>query len=355
MKTILYFGIFDQEFSRNKVYISGLRARGYEVLICTDKTSGFLKYWHLFKKHQTLRGKYDAMIVGYPGYIVVPFAKLITRKPVLFDALCSFYEGEILSRDVLHEIPFRKLYAKTIDWFATRCADAVLVESDKQCAYFITEMGVRAEKVITVYTGVDDSVFYADDSIKKFDRFTVLFRGRITNEAGVETVLRAAKLLEDEPINFLIVGFGWNKEMERFNTVLHELKPKNLRHVAQQLPMSELREVMQKCHLSLGQFADHERLRRTIPHKAFESLVIKLPYITARAEGVSEVFTDGETCLMVRPNDPADLAEKILHLKEDAAHAGRIAAAGYALYKERFAPEKVIGPLLALLETYASR
>jgi glycosyltransferase involved in cell wall biosynthesis len=351
MKTVLYFGIFNPEFSRNKVYIDGLRQRGVEVLVCTDTAPGLRKYWNLFRKHWALHNAYDVLIVGYPGYIIVPFAKIITRKKVVFDALCSFYETEILSRDALHEIPFRVTYTRLIDWFATRCADTVLVETDKQREYFISELGVPAHKCVTVYTGVDDTVFYTTQGVQKHARFTVLFRGRITHEAGVATVVRAAKLLEGEGIDVLIIGYGWNREIEHFNAVVAELAPTNMRHIAKQLPFEELRTLMQQCHVSLGQFAAHERLTRTIPHKAFESLAMKLPYITARAEGVCEILEDEVNCMLVHPDDPVDLARAIRTLAADPALRERLAYAGHQLYQERFCPKKVVAPISNLLET----
>ncbi len=349
MKNVLYFGIFDPEFSRNKVYIRGLRENGVRVIICTDNTPGLLKYWHLFRKHWALRKKYDVMIVGYPGYIIVPFARLITRKRIIFDALCSFFETEILSRDALHEIPFRKPYARSIDWFATRCADTILVETEAQKKYFEEKLGVRQGKCIVVYTGVDDNIFRPDETVKPFERFTALFRGRITHEAGVDVVLRAAKLLENKNINFLIIGYGWNKEKEQFDRALDELMPKNVRHIKKQLQFEELIPLMQKCHVALGQFSDHERLKRTIPHKAFEALAMKLPYITASADGINEILKEDQNFLTVTPNNPEDLAKKILLLHDQPDVRSDLSLEGNSLYKYRFVPQKIVGPLLKSL------
>jgi glycosyltransferase involved in cell wall biosynthesis len=342
---VLYFGIFDPNFSRNKVYADGLRQNGIEVIVCTDTSKGLRKYWQLWKKHRAIK-YYDVMIVGFPGYIVVPFAKLIARKPVYFDALCSFYETQIISRDAYKGNPFRMPYVKIIDWLSTRSADKILVETNEQKNFFISQLGVPADKLIVVYTGVDDSQFYIDKSIQKADTFTVLFRGRITREAGAETVIRAAKILENEGVNFLIIGFGWDDVIKDFDAVVNELKPKNITHIRNQIPIGELRSLMLPCHVSLGQFGNNERLKRTIPHKAFESLAMKLPYITARSAGVAEVFTDTINALMVNVADPEDLAEKIRSIKNDQALSLRLAENGFRLYNDRFTPKKIVEPII---------
>lgn len=351
-KTILYFGLFDPEYSRNKVYIEGLRRNGVEVLICNDESKGLAKFWRLWKKHWKVRKDYDFLIVGYGGQITVPLARLISRKPVIFDALCSFYEVNVISRDAFRGNPFRLPYVRFVDWISTRSAHFILVETDRQKDYFISELGVRANKLVTVYIGVDDAVFHPDDSIRKAGRFTVLFRGRITAESGATHVIAAAKMLEDEPagkeIDFLVIGYGWDEAMRKFDAVLSELTPKNLRHIREYLPFEKLRPIMLSSHASLGQLEDHERLSRTIPHKAYESLAMRLTYVTARAAGIEEIATDGVNCLMVNPADPADLAAKIKMLRDDPVLALKLADAGFALYRERFTPEKVVRPILDL-------
>jgi glycosyltransferase involved in cell wall biosynthesis len=350
MKTILYFGNIDLELSRNKIYIEGLRQNGVEVLFCVDRSKRIKKYWNLYKKHKEMKGKYDVLIVGYGGYVTVPLAKMLSDKPVIFDALCSFYETEILSRDALKEIPFRMLFVRFVDCIATRFADKILVESNKQKEYFSRELKVKSEKLVTVYTGVEDSVFKIDESIEKYEKFTVLFRGRIMSEAGVPIIIKAAKLLENENIDFRIIGHGSNEVMREFEEVLKEENPKNVTYVGKQLPFEELVYMMQKCHVSLGQFAKHERLERTIPHKAFESLALKLPYITARAGGVIEILEEDKHCLFVEADNPNELAQAILNCKNTKSLRDTLAKEGFELYKSRFSPQQVVVPLCALLK-----
>ena len=182
--------------------------------------------------------------------------------------------------------------------------------------------------------------FFRESSIPLNKKFTVLFRGRLTPEAGVEYVLEGAEILKNEDILFKIIGFG---QME--TEVKEELKKLNLPNVeliTKELSNDSLRKEMCGCHISLGQFGNNERLKRTIPHKAFESLAMGIPYITANAEGVAEIFTVGETCLFVNKADPKDLAEKILTLKNNPALRNKLALNGRKLYEEKLTP-KILG------------
>lgn len=352
---VCYFGLFDRGFSRNKIYMRGLRESGVDVIPCTDSSRGLKKFWMLFKKHKTINGDYDVMVVGYPGYIVVPFAKLVSSKKVILDAMCSMYESLILSRDAYRGNPLRIPIVKFIDWLAYKSADLILLETEQQKRYFVDRLGVPERKCAVVYTGVDEEVFFCDERAEKFPDFTVLFRGRIVKEAGTVTIVKAAKLLEHEGVRFLIIGYGWDDAMDDFDRAMEELDPKNVIHIRKQIPEEDLRGYMAKCHISLGQFGVHERLERTIPHKAFESLAMRLPYVTARAEGVRDILRDGENCLMVDPSDAESLAKAILKLKDDKELRDKLSKNGYQSYEQVFTTRKLGEKLRDILESLCSK
>lgn len=353
--TICYFGIFDPHFSRNAVYIKGLRENGVNVIVCTDRSSGIKKYINIVKRFLRIKKEIDLIIVGYSGHIIVPFAKILStltiRKPVIFDALCSFYESNILSRDAFKKMPFRNIYAHFIDWLANKSADVILLETEKQKEYYIDKLKVSKEKCLVAYTGVDDSQFYYDQTIKKLDTFTVLFRGKFTPEAGLKYIIETARIIQQhgEKINFRIVGYGWGKINDDTQKKIKELKLKNLEFINKHLSFEELRKNILECHVSLGQFENHERLQRTIPHKAFEAMVMKIPYITGRNEPSKEILEDGKTCLFVNLADSEDLVNKILQLKNDRVLSDFLIKNGFELYQSKLIAKVLAKNLLSLL------
>lgn len=328
---ICYFGIYDPEFGRNKVYIAGLRALGHEIIECTDTSPGLLKYSRLRRKHDAIMraGGYDVMVVGYPGHLVVPFAQRISSKPVIFDALCTLYEGEVLSRGKYRMNPFMRWRINFIDEKAVMTANHILVETQAQKEFFVKRFALDASKVTPVFTGCDEDVFNPSitAAVQKRPKFTAVFRGKFLPEAGVTHIIEAARILEKDDIQILILGHGFLEENVRAQ--VESLKLSNLEWMSDKPDLPELARRMAACHVSLGQFESHERLGRTIPHKAFESLALGLPYVTAHAAGVSELLTDGQNCLMVPPGNPQAIADAIRKLKaspdlrSSLAHAGR--------------------------------
>ena len=154
-------------------------------------------------------------------------------------------------------------------------------------------------------------------------------------EAGAEYVIQAAKILEKENINFIMQAGGML--LGKIEKMIKDIRPANLELRSDFVPHDELRTIMQKCHISLGQLSDHPRLDRTIPHKVYESLAMKLPYLTAANKGILELVKAGETCITCEPADAKSLAEKILWAKNNYSSAQKIAENGYNLYKKELA------------------
>lgn len=331
---VCYFGIYNSEFSRNKVYISALRLKGCEIIECQTTKTGFSRYVDLFKKHWDIRNTYDVLIVGYPGYIVSLFARLISSKIVIFDALCLRYDSDIVSRNAHEGSFFKQLFIECIDWLACIAADIILVETNEQKLFTENRYKLSSDAVEVMYTGVDESRFKKNVTVAKEKNFTVLFRGRIMSEAGVPILIEAAKILEHQPIQFKVIGFGWGEAIAQAKSVYEKYKLPNLTWIQKELPFDELLKHLQSSHVSLGQFGHSKRLDRTIPHKAFESMILGVPYITARSKGIAEIYTDRKHCLMV--DDAQSLASAIMQLKEDPDFASLLAANAETLYWESF-------------------
>ena len=95
---VCYFGIYNKDYSRNRILIGGLRQNNVEVSECYSSKKGIFKYLDLAIKHWKIRNKYDVLIVGFPGYQVVPLARFLTKKRLIFDAFSSLYDSMALDR-----------------------------------------------------------------------------------------------------------------------------------------------------------------------------------------------------------------------------------------------------------------
>lgn len=316
----------------DRVYIGGLKENGVEVLSLRLKINihDLLGLARLYRKN---RKNLDLIMVGWDSPGLVIFAYLISDKKIIYNAALSVYERLIVSRELASMFSIKAFYYWLLDFVAVHLADLTMVETNHQAGYFKKIFKVSEKKIHSAWTGVDGDEFFYDSTIVKFDIFTVLFRGALMPEAGAEYVVRAAKILENQNVKFIIIGGGIL--LEKTRKFVNELKPVNLELITDFVPYDKLRIIMQKCHLLLGQLSGHDRLTRTIPHKAYESLAMKLPYLTASSTGILELLKAGETCITCKPASAESLAEKIIWAKNNPGELERIAQNGYRLYQDK--------------------
>jgi len=274
-------------------------------------------------------------MVGYDSSLLAVFLRPFYGKKMIYCAVLPVYERLVTSRNLAGRWSLKGTYYWLIDFLAYRFSDLTMIESEHQIDYISSFYHISKDKFIQAWIGVDEGNFFYDPEIKKSPVFTVLFRGALMPEAGAKYVVQAAKILEKENIKFLMLSGGML--LNEVNGFIEKIKPRNLELRSEFLSYEELRTTMQKCHVSLGQLSSHPRLTRTVPHKVFESLALKLPYLTAANPGILELLQDGETCITCQPADVRSLADKILWLKNNYFLARKIAENGYKFYKKELA------------------
>lgn len=319
-------------YPSDKHLIDGLKENGHDVFELIEKGRGVGKYIRFARLFWKEKRPYDGVIIGFTLPLLVPIVRCLSPGKIIFNALYSQYEANIVSRSADSPWSLATLKWWLIDFLSFHLSSQVLLESNAQIEFIHNLFFVPKKKLVRSWMGVDEEVFFCDTTVRKNEKFTVLFRGRFLPESGILTVIETAKKLENKNIQFLIIGHGFM--YREVNALMEKLKPKNIETISGKLLGKELRSRMLSCHISLGQLANHPRLLRTLPSKLFESLALGLPYLTGRNIGMLELLREDENCLTVISDDPDDLAKKILYLKEHPEILERIAQAGYNLYKK---------------------
>jgi len=73
---------------------------------------------------------------------------------------------------------------------------------------------------------------------------------------------------------------------------------------------------------------------------AVQAMLAGRPVVASRTQGLAEIVKDGETGLLVRPDDPVALADAIAELLDDPARASALAEAGRTDAAERFGAQR---------------
>ena len=350
---ILYVGCYKPSYSRNKIFIDGLRKNGAIVTECNERSAGYLKYFRLALRLIRLRGTYDVMLVGFPGQEVMFIARLFTKAPIVFDIFTSHYMGYILDRAYYKPGSLRAQIYRFLDRWSCRLADAVVLDTNAHIDFFVNEYGLPREKFHRVLLGANTDFHFPRLQQKKAgELFTVLFWGSFIPLQGTEYIIRAAELLRDEPIRFILIGDGQKRIRD-----MEEVSRHNLDHVEFPGKVSDERLVqyIRDADICLGAFSDGQKADITIQNKIFETLASRKPLLTVRTTALNELLADGVHCLLCEKANPIDLAEKVIRLRDDEHFRNAIADNGYRLFRERLTEERIGNELLALITTLCTK
>jgi glycosyltransferase involved in cell wall biosynthesis len=205
-------------------------------------------------------------------------------------------------------------------------ADAILVLNEA-CRQKLMSKGVPPEKLTVIPTWVDTDTVRPvprlqnrlfDELALPRDGFYITYAGNFGATQGLDTVLRAASLLHDEPgIRFLLFGAGVMEEKLRQLADLLQLT--NVRFVPLQ-PADRVAEVYSLGNASLV-ICKKGAGQSAVPSKTWSILAAGCPVLASFDEdsALCRSLTANACGVCVPPEDPAALADRIRRLYADAA------------------------------------
>src|SRR5215218_7527676 len=325
---VLYFGTYERDYPRNAQVISCLRRVEVEVdehhMPVWDRRRDS---WHagaaaaarlaaaelrLLKRPQST---YDSLIVGYPG---------------VFNPLVSLADTFVADRGRFRPGSPAAWALAAVDRLALRSADVVVADTHAHADHLAELAGVPRDRVEVAFVGAEDRLFMPGWSPE--EPFTVLFVGKLIPLHGFETILAAARAASE--LRFRLVGSGQLDELAR-------TRPQNVDWVPW-VEYERLPQELRRASCALGIFGTSAKAQRVIPNKAFQALACGTPLVTGDTPGARELLVDGESALLVPPGDAEALAHALRRIAGDPELAGRLSAAGRAVY-DAHASEDVLG------------
>lgn len=349
IKTICFFGIYDPGYSRNRVLMRGFKENGVAIIECNSRTPGVKKYLELIRKFLKIKkeNNLDAVFVAFPGQEIMFLARLLTRKPIIFDAFTSHYEGYILDRTKYSKNSFRAKYYKFLDRYSCKLANLCLLDTEAHIDFFVNEFKLPRNKFLRVFVGTDNNTFSPDRKEKNNEKLLIHFHGHFIPLQGAEYIIRAAHILKNEDANFQIIGRG--QEYLKVRNLAEKLGLKNINWISN-VPYEKLPGYINRADICLGIFGDNQKARAVIPNKAFEAVACAKPLITADTLAISEAFEHGKNCWLVPAGDPKALAEAIVYLRDNHDMREKIASGGYKLFRTRMLPNILTQQLIDLIK-----
>ena len=256
------------------------------------------------------------LTVGFPALVV----NKLKKTPYLFEV-----------RDLWPEVPIQmgalnnKLAQKVAIWFEkTIYKNAVHVVALSPGMFDgVIKHGVQPQKVSMIPNMSKIDIFYPrikNEALRqklnlKEDSFKVVYFGAMGVANGMEYIIDGISHLNNRPdIEFVFMGWGATEKALKEKSDALGLKNT---HFLGGFPLHELSEIVNLCDVSLVTFANIPILYTNSPNKLFDSLSAGKPIIVNSPGWTKAMVEDNNCGLFVNPENPMDLAEKIIFLREN--------------------------------------
>jgi len=223
-----------------------------------------------------------------------------------------------------------KLLKKLLDYLAGLSyhkAIAVVPVSEGYVPTLVTKYNLPKEKIVVIEHGVDTSKFFKGNSQSNNKKIkTVMYSGAISQGYDFDIVIKSAKLLESEPIHFVIRGKG---ELE--NKLKGMIKEKNLKNVevnTEFLSQEQLTTLLNTADIFLVPMSTVKGFDLGLPTKILEYQAIGKPIICVSNGEPRKYVERTKIGLATSSRRPEELAKLILMLIRDSQLAKRLGANG---------------------------
>ncbi len=339
---ILYLVGREVSYQRNDVLLRAFM-RFSQVEVIDGGITGALAWRSLKVFLQAIpklaTGRYDLIFVGFYGHLLMLPVGLGCRTPILFDAFLSNFDTLCFDRARFTPGSLPGRLAFWLDKASCGLADRILLDTAQHTRYFTETFQVPKEKLTSIPVGCNEDIFHPLPKTPG-DEFRVLYYSSYMPLHGVNTVIRAAELLQgDRDVHFRLIGAG-----QEYASIRRMAEQSGLTNVTFEppVPLEKLPTEIAAADICLGgHFGESGKARRVVPGKIYQIMAMARPLIAADTPANADLLQHGESAYLCPPGDATALAEAIQTLHRDPALREHLAANGRERYIQQ-AGEAVI-------------
>lgn len=267
----------------------------------------------------------DVLYVYHPPPTVgIPAAvfRALRGVPVVYHIADMWPESAVES-GMLGKGAVKKVAEAVLDhyckWVYRQC-DAITVLSPG-FATLLKQRGVPSHKIHVVYNWADDAVFRPvprDEALATAlglsGRFNVVYAGNLGAFQGLDAVIKAAALLQNDVPDLQLVFVGTGVEERPLKKLASDLHASNVLFLGHR-PTEQMPAINALADALLVHLRDLPFFRTTIPGKTQVSLASGRPMIMAVAGDAADVARRAGAGPIVPPEDSAALARAIRELR----------------------------------------
>jgi colanic acid/amylovoran biosynthesis glycosyltransferase len=236
--------------------------------------------------------------------------------------------------DIYQRVPRQR--NDTLRWKLAHAAQALVV-SEFGARFLRRLLPARdGSRVQTAYVGIPLELFRPAPRRPPDRPLRLLTVARLCEKKGLDTLIEACAGLRERGVEFTLELFGDGPLRATLEARVAGLGLGEHVRFGGAVPQEEIARQMDACHaFVLPCREDRHGDMDGIPTVFMEAMAIGRPVVSCAVSGIPELVRDGETGLIVPPNDPPALGDALARLADDPAMAERLGAAARALVERQ--------------------
>jgi glycosyltransferase involved in cell wall biosynthesis len=305
----------------------------------------------------TRRRNIDLIFSMNPNFFAFYIAfifKIFFRKNIIrnVDDLWpeAFYDLGIVKSSVLKRI---------LDFVARisyRIPVAIIPVSEGYVQTLVTKYNISRQKIFVIEHGVDTKVFRSlktnrskNNPTNKNNKKIIMYSGSINIGYDLEAVIRSAKLLELEPVHFIIRGRG--DLLDKLRQMIKDYDIRNVDIRTDVLSKEELVSLLDSADIFLLPMSSSKVVDQGLPTKLFEYQALGKPIICVSNGEAGRYILKTQSGLVSTSRRPEELAQLIMRLVKDEELARRLGNNGFNNVDRNLTLEKVGKRLMDVIRT----
>jgi glycosyltransferase involved in cell wall biosynthesis len=281
--------------------------------------------------------------------------KNVFGTPIISELYISLYDTMVHDRNRLEDNTKHSDYLKKLDRMLIEESDCLIHLSSYELDYISKLVGASIDpnRVRILPLAIEEKL--TADPVEDLDNtFRMCWWGNYSPLHGLEKILLALEILKFQGHKIKLDIWGPTEYSDPYIKIVKE---KNLSQEISFHPSDysiNLQEYLTRyCDLALGIFGDSGKAKNAIANKVIDAMAMKIPVLTMDSPCLWELLKPTE--LFTCPNEPEEMAKKILEIAANPENSKKIALAGHLRYLETFTVKQYSKNVLELIAAILNR
>jgi glycosyltransferase involved in cell wall biosynthesis len=271
--------------------------------------------------------------------------------PIISELYISLYDTMVHDRNRLKDKTKHSEYIRKLDRMLIEESDLLIHLSSHELDYISTLVGasIDPDRVKILPLAIEEKL--TADTVEDLDKtFRMCWWGNYSPLHGLEKILLTIEILKSQGHKIKLDIWGPTEYSDPYIKIVQE---KNLSQEISFHPSDysiKLQEYLTRyCDLALGIFGDSGKAKNAIANKVIDAMAMKIPVLTMDSPCLWELLKPTE--LFTCPNEPEEMAKKIIEIAANPEKSKKTALAGHLRYLETFTVKQYSKNVLELIKT----